>query len=114
MADALARELFVRMDAELETELNGFAHLPAPIPPQAPHFAHRASRMGLAAYASLLCAALAWGWWSQEVAADALVREEAMRVQLERAERLRAMPIPLPQQATQYRTVAHSRGRGHL
>ena len=116
MSDSLARELFVRMDSQLESELDRFAHAPAPAPLRTPaaQTTHYVSRLGLAAYVSLLSAALIWGWWNQEVAADALVREEAMRVQLERAERLRAIPMPLPQQTPQYRTVAHSRGRGHL
>mgnify|MGYP000524517344 CR=1 FL=1 len=116
MPGGLARDLFAQMDATLEAELDRMERAPAPAPvvaPPPPRF-HRVSRVGLAAYATLLGAALAWGWWSHEVAADALVREQAMRMELERAERLRAMPVPLPQDTQQYRTVAHSRGRGHL
>lgn len=115
MPDGLARDLFARMDAELDAELDQLTHVPVPSSPVRPQPAPVLSRMSVVAYATVLGAALAWGWWSHEVAADALGREEAMRVQLERAERLRAVPLPLPSaQLPQYRTVSHSPGRGHL
>jgi len=114
MSGGLAHDLFAHMDADLEAELDRIAHAPAPMAVAPPPKQHKVSPMGFVAYAAVLGAALMWGWWGHDAASTANTQVEAMRVELERSERLRARALPLPQDAQQYRTVAHSRGRGHL
>ncbi len=115
MSDGLARDLFARMDIDLDAELDGMTHTPTPaaVAPR-PARPHRLPSMAVVAYAAVLGAALAWGWWGHDAASTANTQVESMRVKLERSERLRARALPIPQDVDQYRTVAHSRGRGHL
>jgi|GEM_PF-1414860 len=113
----LAEDMWGRMDDALARELDAFeARAPAPQPAIAPPPPRnvRLSRTAIYAYAALLGLAVAFGLWRHEAAASAEARVQALSVELERAERLKASPKPLPQRSSSFTTAAYTRGRGHL
>ncbi len=116
----LAEDLWSRMDARLGAELDAMEQA-APSTPPAPKRRVprpeiiRLSRRAIAVYAAVLGLAVAFGLWRHDAAATAEARVQDLRVQLERAERLRADPRPMPVRASSdYQTASYVRGRGHL
>lgn len=114
---SLHDSLWQNMDQNLASALDQLeADAPAPVPAVAPPPPRnvRLSRSAIFAYAAVLGLAVAFGLWRHDAASSAEARVQALRVELERAERLQASPQPMPTRSSQFQTAAYTRGRGHL
>ncbi|MBO86880.1 MAG: hypothetical protein CL927_16145 [Deltaproteobacteria bacterium] len=118
MPERLSSGLWQSMDAHfteelarLETETHS-ASTPAIEASSSAHI--RLTRRSLTLYATILGLALAFGLWRHDAASTAEARVQALRIKLERAERLRASPSAMPSAIGNYKAAAYAPGRGHL
>ena len=116
----LSDALWEPMDRRLASALDQLEAQVSPTEPttpvgsMGPRLPVQLSRKAVFAYAAVLGMAMAFGVWRHDAAERAEARIQALRMELERVERLQASPRPVRGSSEGYQTVSYHQDRGHF